>query len=790
MKKIITTIILVTVIYSCENYDDQFDSLEKKIAFLTDQIQSLSSLSNDVIDLNSEITKLASTVVQNNSSIEEEIDILVERIDGIKANIQEVIADMPDVTGIETEVADLNAEIIQILETLESLKGVKDFYGHIYIDDIDDLVTAEGLFLSNGEDSPMIAVWGDVEIDIDEGDELDSKEMVDRINAILAKVVAVYDRDEDDDTDDDGDGDVSVYNESHYAVIFPKLTVASYGIYDSTGRVFFPELKISPYVEYYAYVNDAQDKFFPADSIQFLFPKITHVEDLEIYGIDGELRLPQIVSVDDTLILDSYGATPTLIDISNIIIDENNYNGESFEDFDENHTHSLTYFNIGEYPLGGGDDELVFIAEGAQVITSMETTYDYELDISVPNGSITFLNPIYLDEDIDLIQSKSDVILSIKDGDTDGQDIKIVSAGNIELNNIVDSDNLILTASGTISLDALATGKIIDFSGNELTDGGYTIEIPQLSMSNLTGDLKMPNTGAHTLNVASFDISNYNGNEIAHLTVGSQAGTLDLSGTKFVNTIKSLSYTGSQTTPIAPGVQSNVLNITNTISLTSVAIIGSSYLGTLNVVSNTALESLNSAGAIISTVVASNTALTSLNFGHTYLSGENALSVSVSNNHSITTLNLSSLQKIKTIMIDNNTSLSSIDGPGSSVLLEPTASISLTITNNAFQGTYDDADAATETTVYVPATGSALVVDAFKPFINAYLAQTRTGAVSFTISIDEVDADADGDFDDGDISNSFNNDTAAQAGADGVGGNDDDQSNGGAIDTVKELNIF
>ena len=249
MKKIITTIILSTVIYSCQNYDDQFDSLDKKIAFLTDQIQSLSSLSNDVKDLNSEITKLASTVVKNNSSMEDEIDILVERIDGIKANIQEVIADMPDVTGIETEVADLNSEIIQILETLESLKGVKDFYGSIIIDDIEDVVTAEGLFLPNGEDSPMIAVWGDVEIDIDEGDELDSKEMVDRINAILAKVVAIYDRDDNDDTDDDGDGDATVYNESDYAVFFPKLTVASFGIYETNGRVFFPELTNSPNVE-------------------------------------------------------------------------------------------------------------------------------------------------------------------------------------------------------------------------------------------------------------------------------------------------------------------------------------------------------------------------------------------------------------------------------------------------------------------------------------------------------------------------------------------------------------
>ena len=136
---------------------------------------------------------------------------------------------MPDVSGIEIEVADLNAEIVLILETLESLRGVEKFYGDL---NIEDLITAEGLFLSQGENSPMVAVYGDAEIEIDEGDELESKEMVDRINAVLAKVVAIYDRDEDDDTDDDGDGDATVYNESDYDIVWANLKVASFGIYE------------------------------------------------------------------------------------------------------------------------------------------------------------------------------------------------------------------------------------------------------------------------------------------------------------------------------------------------------------------------------------------------------------------------------------------------------------------------------------------------------------------------------------------------------------------------------
>ena len=134
---------------------------------------------------------------------------------------------MPDVSGIEIEVADLNAEIVLILETLESLRGVENFYANLKIDDVDDLRTAEGLFLSQGENSPMVAVYGDTEIDIDEGGELNSKEMVDRINAVLAKVVAIYDRDEGDDIDSDGDGDATVYNESDYDIVWANLKVAS-----------------------------------------------------------------------------------------------------------------------------------------------------------------------------------------------------------------------------------------------------------------------------------------------------------------------------------------------------------------------------------------------------------------------------------------------------------------------------------------------------------------------------------------------------------------------------------
>lgn len=530
------------------------------------------------------------------------------------------------------------------------------------------------------------------------------------------------------------------------------------------------------------------DEFFPADSIQYLFPKVTHLEELLISGIDGELRLPQIKSIAGDIYFSSSGATATLIDLSQLTIDADNFSGDAFDNFNGSSTNAITYFNLGEYLLG---DNLEFTADGAQIITSMPIVYDEYLELEVPNGSVTFNSPLNLDEDIALLLSGSDIILSIVDGDTNGYDITLASAGNILLDDLVDSDDLDLTASGTISLDALTTvSGDIYLSGIAIIEGGYDALIPQLYMNNVTGDLIMPSSGLHTVNVANFVTGSYSGNEIEALTVGSQYSNLDLSNAVFVNYIKNLSYTGSKTTPVSPGGQTNRLDISQTTSLTSVVMADSNHLSILSVVSNSLLASLDTRGVIITTEVVSNSSLTSLNLGHTYLNGDNALTLSVSNNHSITTLDLSTIEKVKTITIDNNTSLSIINGPGSSVLTEPSASISLTITNNAFQGTYQFAVDGSETKQFFPGSGSAAVVDAFRPFIDAYLAQTRTAAVSYTIGIDEVDFDADGEFDDGSIDRLLHADTVNQDGIDGAPETTDDQSDGGYIDTLVELDLF
>lgn len=135
-------------------------------------------------------------------------------------------------------------------------------------------------------------------------------------------------------------------------------------------------------------------------------------------------------------------------------IDADNFSGDAFDNFNGSSTNAITYFNLGEYLLG---DNLEFTADGAQIITSMPIVYDEYLELEVPNGSVTFNSPLNLDEDIALLLSGSDIILSIVDGDTNGYDITLASAGNILLDDLVDSDDLDLTASGTISLDALTT---------------------------------------------------------------------------------------------------------------------------------------------------------------------------------------------------------------------------------------------------------------------------------------------------------------------------------------------
>ena len=169
-----------------------------------------------------------------------------------------------------------------------------------------------------------------------------------------------------------------------------------------------------------------------------------------------------------------------------------------------------------------------------------------------------------------------------------------------------------------------------------------------------------------------------------------------------------------------------------------------------------------------------------------HVDGDDATTVNISGNtdSAFTSVDLSSLSKVKHVHITGNTSLTTIDAPSAVVLAEPLATVTVTIDNNDTTGTYTAAVSATETTPYTPASASAAVVTAFKPFIQAYLDQTRTASVSFMINVDNVGT--------GTMSSVMGLDTSGQEGPDGdAAATEDNQTDGvNAVNTAKELELF
>ena len=122
--------------------------------------------------------------------------------------------------------------------------------------------------------------------------------------------------------------------------------------------------------------------------------------------------------------------------------------------------------------------------------------------------------------------------------------------------------------------------------------------------------------------------------------------------------------------------------------------------------------------------------MTTINFGHTFISGDTAATVTVSGVTNLTSLDMSSLTKVKTVEVVNNDKLATIIAPSSTVLAEPIAAIAVTVTGNALTGNFDYAQRGTETTSYVLASIESDDLTTLKSFIAAYAAQDGRTASS------------------------------------------------------------
>jgi hypothetical protein len=290
-----------------------------------------------------------------------------------------------------------------------------------------------------------------------------------------------------------------------------------------------------------------------------------------------------------------------------------------------------------------------------------------------------------------------------------------------------------------------------------------------------------------------------------------------------------LTYAGVEAKTPAANAQNNTLSITaSNTKLSALAISG--YLGALTIAAAPELVTLDTTGGyIIDLLVNANPKLTTFVFGHNHVQKDNASTVTIGNNPLITSVDMSSLGKVKTVSVTTNVKLTSIVAPSSSVLATSSAIVSVTIHGNKLSGTWTAGTAPSETVSYTAPTLVSAEASSFKSWIEANrivdyndeaggpngdgkpdrtLAKTdftttdiargsgvTAQAIFYNIDIDDVDAATGSQA----LSAKLDASTTAQAGADGTHSTARDDSDnktgnawskaGGGISTHNELQL-
>jgi hypothetical protein len=124
MKKVLLSLLAVAaLVLSCQNYDDEFDALNSKIASLESQITSLAELRTAVTGVQSGISALQSAVTAAQAAAE-----AADNSDAITALATSVAAIAADLVELQTAIAgatteaDLTALRTQLESTLEALR--------------------------------------------------------------------------------------------------------------------------------------------------------------------------------------------------------------------------------------------------------------------------------------------------------------------------------------------------------------------------------------------------------------------------------------------------------------------------------------------------------------------------------------------------------------------------------------------------------------------------------------------------------------------------------------------
>jgi len=737
-KSLLGLLVAALTIVGCQNYDDQFDDLNNKITTLTSQVSELSGLSASIQAVSDRIAAL-----EGSTASAAQLTEVIATVNALETAVAEVV----EATAYgEEEVETLEGEIDEIKGALdELLKQSSVIQQDIVITSAAQLEYVENLM---GLESDPVATFEAGEsreyilsgtLTVNTAFTSSDTTMLDRVNAVVDRFASIV--------MDDGEvvtltvADDQILNVASLEFIQGGLTLDGAGesslgnlraltetlTLDTEGDVVFDNL------------NQVGDVVISATgSISVLDFSSVATSDGQITTSAGKLDLPEL---DGSVNLGALGlpASVTLANVNSLI-------AGAIKDGVDLSAPKATSIALNSATPFDANGNIKIAAKGN--IESNVQTASGTLNITSAEGGITLNSLEVINAAATLTASEA-----IHLGALETNDNGITAEGSQFHVGSLESNDGSLTVTATAydfeSLESndggivLGGGTAVTFAALETSSA--TIVAPDVesfiaeSLSTATGTIDVASEDA-TIAVANLSTTTLllDFATLNVLRLHNQEDSVDFSGAV---SMTSLTVLGKKNSPITAGGQVNDVEITSANAALETLSVG----GVLRKVelNGTDLESFESisGSTILDLFLNNNDDLETVTLAHDRLDGEDALAIRLTGNDALTSINMSTVNKIKHIVITGNTSLTDITMAGYEPAVEPTAQITVTISGNALPGEYTSATAGTDTTPYLEAViqDDSGIICAVKSFVDYYSDAVTTGSVTATVDLDDVD---------------------------------------------------
>ena len=184
-KSLLGLLALALAVVGCQNYDDQFDDLNTKIAALSSSVSELSTIQSTVAALSTKLDNLASTALTD-----ADLQSVLSEVAEVKAQVAAISVE-EDLATIESEVEDLDEEVDLILEKLNELLTANAVINqNVRITSLAELSLAKDL-IATGDDDPNVTINGSLIVSTAGTSDITGADNIDELNKVLSKIKVV-----------------------------------------------------------------------------------------------------------------------------------------------------------------------------------------------------------------------------------------------------------------------------------------------------------------------------------------------------------------------------------------------------------------------------------------------------------------------------------------------------------------------------------------------------------------------------------------------------------------------